>query len=310
MATAMDFHVLVADGDAARRRRCADVLRAAGCAVTQAATGEEALRVCRAARPEVALVGRDSPGSGGASVLDAIKGDPDLFGIAVVLMSRMLPVDEALRELSRGAHDVLVDPFTDAEIAASVRSAERTGLLQAELRDRAEQLERLAYSDVLTGLANRRFLQRQLAAMVSSARRHGRPFSVALVDVDRFKAINDHHGHGTGDAVLVELGRRLGRRLRTEDHLGRFGGEEFLVLLPETGANDAAAVGEALRREVAGRRFEADEAELALTVSVGWATLGDESPDELLWRADQALYRAKREGRDRVCGAASVVPAR
>lgn len=300
MAAPHQMDVLVADPDEGRRLATVRALRSVGWTVREARTASEALAACRTARPGVVIVDTEACEAEKLPMIDAIKSDPDLFAIGVVVRGRRLDVDEALEGMGRGAHAMLVDPVSDAELVSAARSAARTSLLQEELRNRAEALERLAFSDGLTEIANRRFLDRQLQALISSANRHGRPLAVALVDIDRFKAINDAHGHATGDAVLLELARRLAGRLRAEDHIGRFGGEEFLVLLPDTDAQAAAEVAEALRAAVAATPVEVDGLSLRVTASVGWAVHADEAAHELLARADAGLYRAKAEGRNRV----------
>jgi len=300
MAVPPDMDVLVADPDEGRRSAAARTLRSVGWAVREAATAREALAACRAARPGVMVVDTEACQAEKLPMIDAIKRDPDLFAIGVVVRGRRLNVDEALDGMGRGAHAMLVDPFSDAELVSAVRSAARTSLLQEELRNRAAALEQLAFSDGLTEIANRRFLDRQLQALISSANRHGRPLAVALVDIDRFKAINDAHGHATGDAVLLEIARRLTGRLRVEDHIGRFGGEEFLVLLPDTDAEAAAEVAEALRAAVAAEPIRVEGLSLRVTASVGWAVYADEAAHQLVARADAGLYRAKAGGRNRV----------
>jgi two-component system cell cycle response regulator len=307
MAPRTDLAVLLADPDARRRRHAAAVLRSVGWHVREAAGAEEAVRACREALPAVVVADIECRADG-LEVIDAIKRDPDLFGVGVVVRARELNIDDALEGLARGAHDMLVDPVADAELVASVRSAARTCSLQEELRNRAESLEQLAFSDGLTAIPNRRFLDRQLSALISSARRHGRALAVALIDIDRFKAVNDAHGHAVGDVVLAEVARRLGARLRAEDHLGRFGGEEFLALLPDTSEQAAVAVAESLRREVCSRPIDTEAGPLRVTVSVGWAVWRNDQPaHRLVARADDAMYRAKADGRNRVRGAAGTV---
>jgi len=300
MAGPPDMDVLVADPDEGRRSAAARTLRSVGWSVREAAGAREALEACRAARPGVLVVDTDACETEQLPMIEAIKSDPDLFVTGVVVRGRRLDVDDALEGMGRGAHAMLVDPVSDAELVSAVRSAARTSQLQEELRNRAEALERLAFSDGLTEIANRRFLDRQLQALISSANRHGRPLAVALVDVDRFKRVNDAHGHATGDAVLLEVARRMAGRLRAEDHIGRFGGEEFLVLLPDTDAEAAADVAEALRAAVSAGPVEVGGLSLRVTASVGWAVHAGEAAHELLARADAGLYRAKAEGRNRV----------
>ena len=308
MAPRTDLAVLLADPDPERRGRAAKLLRSVGWRVREVTGAQEAVRACRQELPAVVVADVDACRADDLRMIDAIKRDPDLFGVGVVVRARALDVDDALDGLARGAHDMLVDPVADAQLVASVRSAARTGSLEEALRNRAERLEQLAFSDGLTAIPNRRFLDRQLGALISSTRRHGRSLAVSLVDIDRFKAVNDGHGHGVGDAVLAEVARRLGARLRAEDHLGRFGGEEFLVLLPDTAEPAAVAVAEGLRREVCSRPIDTEAGPLQVTVSVGWAVWNDAEPGHrLVARADDAMYRAKADGRNRVRGAAGTV---
>ena len=154
--------------------------------------------------------------------------------------------------MRRGVQDYLVEPVADGEVLTRVEAAARTKELQQELVAQGARLEALLREDALTGLSNRRAILTQLAGMVSAARRHGHPLSIAILDLDHFKRINDTHGHKTGDEVLVAAAHAMGTHLRAEDQLGRLGGEEFLVLLPDTDADAAGARGrEAARR---GRR--------------------------------------------------------
>jgi len=178
------------------------------------------------------------------------------------------------------------------------RVEERT----AELARANEELDRLARRDALTGLHNRRGADERLLDEVARVRRHGRPLSALVIDIDHFKRINDTHGHEVGDVVLRQVAQRLPRALRATDFVARQGGEEFLVLLPDTGAQQAQGVAEKMRRALA---LEPVEPVGTVTASIGVATLTPEieiagDPVALLRRADDALYAAKRAGRNRV----------
>jgi diguanylate cyclase (GGDEF)-like protein len=184
-------------------------------------------------------------------------------------------------------------------------------VLQEELVEQSRRLETLIFEDPLTGLANRRFILTQLGSLVSGARRHGRPLSIAIIDIDHFKSVNDEHGHHVGDQVLVAVTGALRNHMRAEDQLGRLGGEEFLTVLPDTDHDAAMAAAERMREEVAATSFVHDGTELAVTVSLGVATWEAEEPPELLLRrADEALYAAKGGGRDQVACARASVPRR
>ena len=265
--------------------------------VLEAADAAEALVLCAEHRPDVALVALSLCGRKGGALLETIKRDPDLFRTAVVVLAGEADDDAALEALDHGAEDVLSDPPRRAEVIARLKAAERAVALRDQLLDRERGLEELAYSDELTQIYNRRFLARQLTASIRGATRHGRDLSVVLVDIDRFKSVNDDHGHEKGDVVLARVARRLVRVVRAEDYLGRWGGEEFLILLPDIDLDGAEATAERLRASVADRPV----AGLSVTVSCGCAAWKPgESADDVLRRADAALYTAKRDGRDRV----------
>jgi two-component system, cell cycle response regulator len=266
--------------------------------VTECDCAGDAFERCREWRPDVAVV----DAAAGQGLLDRIKRDADAFRTAVVLVEPGdPPMERAAEAIARGAQDILVEPVRDAELLMRVQAAGRTKGLQEEIVAQAERLEALLFEDPLTGLANRRFILTQLAGMLSGARRHHRPLTVAVIDVDHFKAVNDTRGHAEGDRVLAAVAHAMRDHIRAEDQLGRLGGEEFLALLPDADAAAGAVAAEKLRASVE---------EVGVTVSIGWAAWEGESADELLIRADDALYVAKSRGRDCVVGAPASLPRR
>ena len=303
--------MVIAHADPAVLRRFTRVLSHVGHDVQALPTAEAAVDACRLCPPDVVLVDVELCGDDGQELLAALKGDPDAYRSAVLLLERPdLDLDGAVSALHGGAQDFLVEPIGDAELVARVDAAGRTKVLQEELVVQSERLEALLFEDALTGLSNRRFILTQLAGAVSAARRHDRPLSIAVIDIDHFKAVNDEHGHAAGDRVLAAVASALREHLRAEDQLGRLGGEEFLALVPDADARVAVAAVEKLRAEVAALAVEHDGAVLAVTVSIGWAAWEGESAEELMRRADDALYEAKRSGRDRVEGAPATVQRR
>lgn len=165
-----------------------------------------------------------------------------------------------------------------------------------------EIIHRMTVTDGLTDLANRKQLDLVLTEEIPRSRRHNRALSLLMIDIDHFKTINDTHGHLTGDSVLRGLAGILQRRLRPNDRLGRYGGEEFCVILPETSLHNAAKIGEELRALVEAHAFVAEDKNIRVTISVGVGSLQDDMAQADLYRAaDEMLYRAKRTGRNRVC---------
>lgn len=167
----------------------------------------------------------------------------------------------------------------------------------------ADRLERLSRTDPLTGLGNRRHVEERLAAELARARRHGRELSLLVLDLDGLKAVNDRHGHKAGDAALRRVAAAIAQSSRASDVAGRWGGDEFVVLAPDTASEDAAALAERIRR-LAREAAGGEEAAPPLSVSIGVASLAPaDDPEGLLRRADAALLEAKHQGGDRVVAA-------
>lgn len=214
------------------------------------------------------------------------------------------PDDEkkAVRALDLGASDIVIKPIDSEELSARVKTQVRKKRYLDTLRARLDQSMELAVTDQLTGLHNRRYMRVQLESFVKRASMGGGPVSVLLCDIDHFKKVNDIHGHAAGDDVLREFGRRLRENIRPTDLACRYGGEEFVVIMPETTQALAQSAGERLRQIVAETPFVINRGdELKVTMSGGVSTvLPEDTMDALLKRADDALYRAKTAGRNRV----------
>ena len=223
--------------------------------------------------------------------------------LPILLMAEDADRQRVVRGLDLGVNDFIMRPIERNELAARVRTQIRRNRYAVELRESVNNTLALAVTDALTGLYNRRYFERHLSIMLNKARDQDRDMALMLIDMDFFKAVNDSHGHDIGDAVLREFALRLRRNIRGVDLACRFGGEEFVVLMPDTDYRQAEGVAERVRMSVAERGFDIGAGRaLTVTVSVGVALNEGQSdtPDVLLKRADVALYRAKREGRNRV----------
>jgi diguanylate cyclase len=172
--------------------------------------------------------------------------------------------------------------------------------LQDELGRRNVELDRISRIDILTQLYNRRHLEEQLRRLEADRRRHATPLAVVLMDIDHFKRVNDTYGHGAGDSVLQQCAQRLLDGTRVGDVIGRWGGEEFLMLLPDTSLDEARSISERIRAAVASPPMSVDGGQLIVTISGGCAVDNGGDIDALLSRADAALYRAKAGGRNRI----------
>jgi two-component system cell cycle response regulator len=214
-----------------------------------------------------------------------------------------------IRALELGVNDYLLRPLDPNELLARSVTQIRRKRYSDKLRASLSESVEFAVTDALTGLNNRRYLDTHLATLVDRSNRRGRPLSVLITDIDHFKLINDTHGHEGGDDVLRDFARRVRGAVRGADLACRYGGEEFVVVMPDTTSDIAAQVAERLREAVAAAPFKISATGVAasVTTSVGIATLqaNGEGADALLRRADKALYQAKNDGRNRVVGQAA-----
>jgi two-component system cell cycle response regulator len=208
-----------------------------------------------------------------------------------------------VRALEIGVNDYVVRPFDKNEILARVRTQIRKKRYTERLRDNVQLSIEMAITDALTGLYNRRYMETHVGTLVEQALTRNKPLSVLILDIDFFKSINDTHGHDAGDDVLQDFAIRIRKSIRGIDLACRYGGEEFVVVMPETDMAVATMVAERLRRRIAGESFPIQKGArtIDVTISIGIAALGpDDNAATVIKRADQALYRAKRDGRNRV----------
>ena len=295
-------HVLVVDDSAVLRAVVCAGLEGAGARVTTASDGEEALALAAADPPDVILLDIEMPGLSGFDVLGLLQEDPVLAVAPVVFLTGRASTEDLVEALEQGAHDYLQKPFEPTELIARVHAALRVKALQDTLRIRAAELDLVSRTDLLTGLPNRLDLEQVLRSTHANSARHGHEATVLVVDIDHFKQVNDRFGHEAGDRVLGEVAGRLRSAARAGDVVGRWGGEEFLAVLPMTSGPAGRTVADKLRAAVAARPIALGAAghSVAVTVSIGAATGIGSGMEDLVRRADAALYLAKAAGRDRV----------
>ena len=296
--------ILIAEDSMVIRAVLRDQLEAEGYRVEEAVDGDAAIAACRTLQPDAVLLDIEMPGLNGFQVLSELKSDVELDDIPVVFLTGRTTTADLVAALRAGAHDYLRKPFEPAELLARVGSAVQIKQLQDELRQRNAELDRLARVDPLTGLFNRRHLNDQLAMMASAARRYRSTLALALFDIDHFKQINDTYGHAAGDQALRESAQRIAAATRAPAIVGRWGGEEFIVILPDTPLESAAIAAERIRRSVGEAPMNIGDVQVTITVSGGCAADSDGDIDALICRADLAMYRAKAAGRDRIVSAA------
>ncbi|MBI1201388.1 MAG: PleD family two-component system response regulator [Rhodopseudomonas sp.] len=209
-----------------------------------------------------------------------------------------------VRGLEIGVNDYLVRPIDKNEMLARVRTQIKKKRYAERLRDNVQTSIEMAITDALTNLHNRRYMETHLTALTEQAAQRGKPLAVLILDIDFFKSINDTHGHDAGDDVLREFATRIRKSIRNIDLACRYGGEEFVIVMPETDIAVASVVAERIRRRIATEPFPIQQGakQLEVTISIGLAALSgpDDNAAAMLKRADTALYRAKRDGRNRV----------
>jgi two-component system cell cycle response regulator len=265
----------------------------------------EALNLARLELPDCFVVHQSlMEGGDGLRLVSALRARPDTRQSAVILVVEAGAVQTAAKGLDLGASDYIEAPFDVNELIVRVRSQLRRKRYSDRLRTNVRNGLKLAVIDPLTGIYNRRYAAQHLLRVIDRARETDGVFAAMMMDLDKFKSINDRFGHDAGDAVLREFTRRLQENIRGVDLVARFGGEEFFVAMPDIDHAAAAAAGERIRRAVEGAPFVVPGAPepIHVTVSIGVAIAGAEDGDAeaLIKRADCALYRAKGAGRNRV----------
>ncbi|MEN1704613.1 MAG: diguanylate cyclase [Planctomycetota bacterium] len=287
--------VLVIDDSAVVLRLLHARLRNEHVNLTLCDSAPDGLEIAREKKPALILLDLEMPGLDGYEVLRALKDSPETINIPVIVLSGLNNPQDKVTAFDLGAMDYITKPFESHELRARVRSALRIHHLLSMLSQRAR-------IDGLTGLWNRMYFDEQFDGALNTARRHGRAISLAMVDVDHFKSLNDNYGHPAGDEVIRRVARLLQGMGRSSDLACRYGGEEFAVIMPETAPQDAARLCDRFREALRAISWPAHP-ERQVTASVGIAgaaNAGSMSTDQWVKFADEALYQAKETGRDRV----------
>jgi two-component system, cell cycle response regulator len=298
------LNVLVAEDDAVSRHILEVRLRSWGYNVRTVVNGVQALDAMQSQdAPTLLLLDWMMPGIDGIELCRRIRAQQMSVYPYILLLTARDAKRDLVIGLEAGADDYLTKPFHADELRARLRTGNRILTLQRELIRAKEQLRFEATHDVLTGIWNRRAIVDFLAQELARAQRDQQPVGVMMVDLDHFKSVNDTYGHAVGDAVLKKVATCLVRSVRSYDWVGRYGGEEFLIVLSNTSLSDVKRRGERLCAAVSGSPMGTEAREIRITVSIGAAVTSAQCPisqDRLLHLADTALYRAKECGRNRV----------
>lgn len=295
--------VLIAEDDPISRRLLEVFLARWGYEVAIAASGTEALQALESKdAPRLAVLDWMMPGLEGVQVCRKIREHKDRPYTYILLLSARTQKVDLLRGLESGADDYLTKPFDAQELRARLHVGQRILQLQDGLMVAGAELLFRATHDSLTGISNRGVILDVLRRERSRQVRGNGSFGIVLLDVDHFKQVNDTHGHLCGDAVLQEVVHRITATVRAYDTVGRYGGEEFLVVAPSSDASNVLGLAERIRRAVEAHPISTDAGEISITVSLGAAVSSGAAPvdpEVMLGTADEALYRAKEGGRNR-----------
>ena len=297
--------VLVAMPKAHDIRNASEVLARDNNEVAGAETGAEALEALKTGQFDMVMVSVALDDDDGLRLCSQIRSHEQTRQIPILLIGDEADNSLLAKGLDLGVNDYIVAPVDVNELLARVRIQRRRKRYQDRLRQNYEDSLSMALMDGLTGLYNRRYMESHASTSLRHARNDGRCLAFLVADIDHFKSVNDTYGHAAGDAVLNEIAKRFAQNIRPSDTIARFGGEEFVAALPDAGLEGAEVVAVRLRRVVADEAFDVGETKIDVTISVGAAIYDPaldptETADEVMKRADEALYQAKRAGRNRI----------
>ncbi len=310
-STAHKAKILIVDDIPVNIQLLQNYLGSAGYHTFSAANGEEALLRVRETRPDMVLLDVMMPKMDGFETCRQLKRNEETSYIPVIMVTALNELEDKIKGIEAGADDFISKPFNRLELLARVKSLLRVKFLHDQLQEKVKQLElakerlrEMAVTDGLTQLFNYRYFREYLDQELKRAARHHLFVSLVMLDIDFFKHYNDQHGHPAGDQVLREIAGLIRDNIRSIDVAVRYGGEEFVMVLPETNRAQACVVAEKIRKMVEKQRFPHEEQQPNgnLTISMGVASFPEDAPDgeELIKKADLRLYIAKAQGRNKV----------
>ena len=288
--------VLVIEDHPDQRDLLAIVLQREGYRVVTAANGLEALEKLEKESVQIALSDIMMPKMDGFELINKIRSNPELKHIYLILITARIQEGDRVRGLDLGADDYITKPFSFSELLARVRVGSRVVQYQ-------QHLEHQSQIDSLTGLFNRRAFEKKIQEEFERSKRYHHPLSLIILDIDNFKTINDTYGHHGGDTALIKISETLREKTRRSDFPSRYGGEEFVLILPETDEENAIQAAKKIHEGIRSCQFGTAARSFLLTVSVGLSSTSSKQYSdwrEMLQDADHALYLAKNTGKDRV----------
>lgn len=286
-------HILVAEDNPINSRLVEKILVTEGYNVTMVENGKEIINECEKALPDLVLMDIMMPVMDGITACAALNNETATCGIPVILLTAKSDTKSISEGFQSGAVDYITKPFNAIELLHRIA-------VHLRLKNQQDCLREMTKRDSLTHLHNHASVYERLEEEISRANRYGTPLSLIMIDIDHFKNINDTHGHIKGDEVLVQISRIVREHTRMEDIVGRYGGEEFIIILPETGLDEARQTADKICHLISETDF--DVGGIKTTISGGVETLVNEedSAPNFVARADKLLYQAKEAGRNQI----------
>lgn len=303
------MHVLVVDDNPQNLKVLGNILKEnTDYNLSFAMSGEEALDYIKKNVPDMVLLDVMMPGMDGFKVCTKIRESENAAEVPVLFITAKSEPEDIIKGFKVGGVDYITKPFNEAELLMRINThmelKRARDLLEEKNRELIEaygKIEHLALTDTLTGIANRRYITNLMGKEASRSRRNGALFSLIMCDIDFFKKVNDTYGHDTGDYVLCEVSRIIQENIRKQDIVSRWGGEEFLIMLPETGGESAVSVAEKLRATIERFPMEFGDHKFSITMTFGVSVYESElGIEKSIKKADNALYEGKQTGRNRV----------
>jgi diguanylate cyclase (GGDEF)-like protein len=305
----MSAKILLVEDNKAQAKVIMDYLQESGYEVKWVMDGKSAIKTATKNEHDVVLLDLILPDMSGTQICRWLRQNQDTRGLPIIMLTAKDSLSEKVSGLEAGADDYLLKPYKESELNARIYTCLRTKALRDELSLKNRQLEnllqevkKLAIMDHLTELYNRRYFETVLTREFKKLLRYGFSLSCILLDIDHFKKVNDDYGHRVGDSVLKEVAGILLQSVRDVDTVARWGGEEFIVLLPQSSSEDAQHVASRMLMAISEHKF-LELPDRKITVSIGMANASDPSMDsaeQIISTADSAMYRAKSKGRNRI----------
>jgi diguanylate cyclase (GGDEF)-like protein len=308
LMTPDSYQVLIVDDTPANIDILKKVLAAEGYGLSIAHSGEVALDIVSRSLPDLILMDVTMPGLDGFETCQKIKSDPSTRDIPIIFVTANNDTEDIVKGFDVGGVDYITKPYQLKEVLSRIKThlqnrtlIKRNALLIADLRESNNKLDIMSRTDPLTGLSNRRDVNEKIEAELVRFERNKNPFSLILGDIDHFKKINDTFGHDAGDYVLVQVAQLMTQSIRRQDVVARWGGEEFLIFLPETNIAGGLKLAEDIRQKIEVEEFCFDQKNIAVTMSFGVCISEAKLPSKsLVKKADDCLYKAKETGRNKI----------